>query len=878
MASRGNYGYEVALDTTNGKLARTAIELAVEDVNRNTSVLNGTILNIHIRDSKQDALTGASAALELIRKGCVSIVGPQTSVVAEFVGYLGVAAHVPVVTFGATNPSLSMHRYPYFIRTVPNDKMQMRAIAKLVDLYRWRDVALVYDDMGTGAVPAITDALREVEANIVLKAAVPPQANVSSMRKLLEDELMGLESRVFIVHMHDDLALMLFSEASKLGMIGSEYVWIITDACANLLDWFNITSLLSMNGVLGIRRTLPQTDQRKMNEFAKRWKQRRRAQNPTIQKLELNARALVAYDTTWALAYAIDHLLRQGSFNGGFSATSSSTEILNFKFFDGGEDLLNQILDTRLGLSGPVRISRERDESLECSYDIINVIGNSYKVVGSWTEKGLNISSKHVVHWGGGSRKTPRGWVKPAPGKKYKIAVPWLRGFTQFIRVKPDLANAGAQNQIYEITGFSIDVFSSVLKRMDYKLPYELIPYGTGNVTAGYYDDLVYQVYLQKFDAVVGDVTVLANRSKYVDFTQPYTESGLIMVVALSDKRSSDSWAFLRPFTPAMWIATFTFFIFTGGVVWCLEHRQNRQFRGTPRKQVFTLIWFSFSTLFTTQRERIVSSLGKAVVLIWLFVAFVLVSSYTASLSSMLTEREIVPKVESVESLITQNLPIGYRQGSFIDKYLEQQLGVNKSVLRPYSSAQEYVIALKKGPSNGGVAAVFGGQTIAEKIFLSTGCKDFEKLGPTYKTGGFAFVFPKGSPLVSDISKAILNLSESKDMQEIRKRWLHSSESKCSLESGGVESNKLSLKNFWGIFLLTGCVSFLTLVYYLCRLIYRFVHKNENSSHVNSVSTRLRKFANYADKKEISTPKRKRYKTASLPKETSASISSESRP
>ncbi|GLJ41424.1 hypothetical protein SUGI_0857420 [Cryptomeria japonica] len=101
-----NIGAMIALDTTNGKIARTAIELAVEDVNRNTSVLNGTILNIHIRDSTQDALTSASTALELIRKGCVSIVSPQTSVVVEFVGYLGVAAHVPVVTFGATNPSL----------------------------------------------------------------------------------------------------------------------------------------------------------------------------------------------------------------------------------------------------------------------------------------------------------------------------------------------------------------------------------------------------------------------------------------------------------------------------------------------------------------------------------------------------------------------------------------------------------------------------------------------------------------------------------------------------------------------------------------------------------------------------------------------------
>ncbi|GLJ41437.1 hypothetical protein SUGI_0857670 [Cryptomeria japonica] len=220
-----------------------------------------------------------------------------------------------------------------------------------------------------------------------------------------------------------------------------------------------------------------------------------------------------------------------------------------------------------------------------------------------------------------------------------------------------------------------------MLKRLDYELPFEPIPYGTGSVTAGYYDDLVYQVYLQNFDAVVGDVTVLANRSRYVDFTQPYTESGLIIIVAISDKRSSDSWAFLHPFTPAMWITTVTFFIFTGAVVWFLEHRQNRQFRGKP---VLTFIWFSFSTLFTTQRERIVSCLGRAVVAIWLFVVFVLVSSYTASLSSMLTVKQInVPNVENLESLIAQNLPIGYHQGSFIDKYLVQQLVVDESALRP---------------------------------------------------------------------------------------------------------------------------------------------------------------------------------------------------
>ncbi|GLJ41436.1 hypothetical protein SUGI_0857660 [Cryptomeria japonica] len=407
-----NIGAIIALNTTNGKIAETAIELAVEDVNRNTRILNGTFLNIHIRDSKQDALTGVSAALELIRKGCVSIVGPQTSVVGEFVGNLGVAAHVPIVTFGATNPSLSMHRYPYFIRAVPNDKMQMKAIAKLIEEYKWTDVALVYvdDDLGIGAIPALNDALRDARAKIVLKAAVRPQANVSSIRMLLQDELIGLKSRVFIVHMDAELALFLFSEAYKLRMISSDYVWIISDGFANLLDSVDANSFLSMNGVLGVKRKLIQTDQPRLNESAKRWKQRFRVQNPTIPNMELNARAIVAYDTVWALAFAIDRLLHMKSCKGGFSEISSSTKVLNFKVFDGGDQLLKEILETNfLGLSSPVQISRESGEPLECSYDIINVVENNYSVIGSWTERDLNISWKREIHWGSGSTKTPRG-------------------------------------------------------------------------------------------------------------------------------------------------------------------------------------------------------------------------------------------------------------------------------------------------------------------------------------------------------------------------------------------------------------------------------------------------------------------------------------
>ncbi|KAK9931913.1 hypothetical protein M0R45_019167 [Rubus argutus] len=45
---------------------------------------------------------------------------------------------------------------------------------------------------------------------------------------------------------------------------------------------------------------------------------------------------------------------------------------------------------------------------------------------------------------------------------------------------------------------------------------------------AGTYDDLFTRFKLNKFDAVVGDTTIIAYRTSYVDFTLPYFESGLL--------------------------------------------------------------------------------------------------------------------------------------------------------------------------------------------------------------------------------------------------------------------------------------------------------------------------------------------------------------
>lgn len=101
---------------------------------------------------------------------------------------------------------------------------------------------------------------------------------------------------------------------------------------------------------------------------------------------------------------------------------------------------------------------------------------------------------------------------------------------------------------------------------------------------------------------MVTDVTMSAKRSQQVDFTISYIDSGISTVVPIKEKEEN-AWNFMKPLTPQLWFTIGAFFIFTGFVVWALEHRGNHEFRGPPHKQVGMIFWFAFSTLTFSQSK-----------------------------------------------------------------------------------------------------------------------------------------------------------------------------------------------------------------------------------------------------------------------------------
>lgn len=109
---------------------------------------------------------------------------------------------------------------------------------------------------------------------------------------------------------------------------------------------------------------------------------------------------------------------------------------------------------------------------------------------------------------------------------------------------------------------------------------------------------------LQSYDAIVGDVTILANRSKSVSFTQPYTESGLSLI--LPSENDGSAWLFMKPFSLEMWVATTGILIYTMIIIWFLEHHLNPEFGGPLKNQISTTLWFAFSSLFFAHSKYII--------------------------------------------------------------------------------------------------------------------------------------------------------------------------------------------------------------------------------------------------------------------------------
>ncbi|KAH9316695.1 hypothetical protein KI387_025322 [Taxus chinensis] len=240
-----NIGVILNTNSWLGKVVKTALKLAADDVNNDANlVMNATRLLLHFRHA-QTLLHAATADI-------------------------GEAAKVPILSLSATTPSLSHQRFPYLVRMAHSDGLQMKAIAAVVKYYGWRKTVFIHSDVdfGCGAVSLLSDALSDFGSEVVYITTISSTAEKQSIRKELY-KLMSIESRVFVVHLPSDLGLNLFMEAQEMGMMKAGYVWITTPGFTSVWEYvLNASTMASMQGLVGIKTHIPNSE--RLQNFTER--------------------------------------------------------------------------------------------------------------------------------------------------------------------------------------------------------------------------------------------------------------------------------------------------------------------------------------------------------------------------------------------------------------------------------------------------------------------------------------------------------------------------------------------------------------------------------------------------------------------------------
>ncbi|KAG9143882.1 hypothetical protein Leryth_016080 [Lithospermum erythrorhizon] len=627
-----------------------------------------------------------------------------------------------------------------------------------------------------------------------------------------------------------------FSKAKEAGMMSKGYAWITTDLLTSLSSIDN-SAFESMQGVVGLKPHIQMTSE--LKNFTTKWLKKFQQENPDLNITKPNAFVLWAYDSTKALAMGIDKVVKAPP---QFSNNSEVlTDLDAIGTSDTGPSLIKYLRNlTFMGLSG--NFSIVEGELQPPPFEIVNIVGKLENVIGYWSEKnGLSLKLEQndgsvystskdnlgSVIWPGETTDVTKGWEIPARSdQKLKIVVPAKGGFRQFVYVENDHTTATVNP-----TGFCIDVFKEVMNSMPYAVPYEFYSYDTP-----IYDDIVKQVEHQQYDAAVGDVTILEERSDFVDFTLPYTESGLAFVVPTRADENKNAWIVFKPLTPDLWLTIAAFFVLTAFVVWVLEHRVNKEFRGPLPDQAGVVISFAFSTLVFAHKEKVKNNLTRIVVIVWIFVVLVLTSSYQASLTSILTVQKLQPTVTTINDLLRNGECIGYQAGSYVSGFLKK---MDFECTRDYTTLEEYDEALSKGTKNGGVAAI-ADELPYIRLFLGNYKDKYTIIDPIYHTAGFGFVFQKGSPLVSDVSRAVLKVTEGKQMINITRKWFGDQTDSMKKNEVDGGSDSLGLEDFKGLFLLAG------ITFALALLVYFVIFFYENREIVSSNDRFLQKLSKLA--------------------------------
>ncbi|KAK2582228.1 hypothetical protein KPH14_004575 [Odynerus spinipes] len=309
-----------------------AAKMAKEAINDNNSLLRDYNLTLLASDGQCKSDMVMKSFIDYIvhnfYEKLVGVLGPACSETVE--PLVGVAKHYKtvIISYSAEGSSFNdRSRYPYFFRTIGENRQYKYVYLYLLQRLGWHRVASLTEDgqKYTEYISYMQDMLRDNGINFVANAKFPRERDPDVITKNLQD-LKQKRARIIIADVYDQVARQVMCEAYRLEMTAVQgYVWFLplwlrprwfdTDQYNQQGEQVPCTTVemtKAINGYLGLTHAYFAPDNDTMQEgiTVRQWRDnyerlcKSRHQEPSNY-------AGYAYDAMWVYAYAMDRLLRE---------------------------------------------------------------------------------------------------------------------------------------------------------------------------------------------------------------------------------------------------------------------------------------------------------------------------------------------------------------------------------------------------------------------------------------------------------------------------------------------------------------------------------------------------------------------------------------
>ncbi|XP_026851432.2 extracellular calcium-sensing receptor-like [Electrophorus electricus] len=252
---------------------------AIEEINNSSSLLPGVSLGYKIYDTCGSTAVGVRMAMTLMNgnentvldEPCTkpaqvqAIIGESYSSVSMAVTKTIGPFSIPIISHYATCECLSDKRkYPSFLRTIPSDYYQSRALAEMVRHFGWTWVGAIRsdDDYGNNGMAAFTTVAEQL--GICLEYSLPFFKTYSREKVLrIIEQIQSSTSQVILGFLDNFDLQILISVFLEHNITG--YQWVGTEA------WISDTQLATMDkhkilqGAIGL--AIPKTEVTGLKEF-----------------------------------------------------------------------------------------------------------------------------------------------------------------------------------------------------------------------------------------------------------------------------------------------------------------------------------------------------------------------------------------------------------------------------------------------------------------------------------------------------------------------------------------------------------------------------------------------------------------------------------